>query len=320
MRISFSFVAAFVFGMAGGLYPAMALERCTAQEMLELELFYDSVGRPIVPVSLDGRERYFLIDTGGAISTIDRGPAEAWGLDFEEAGTWLMDVTGARSDQMVVIGEFLIGPLRSEEHALILSPGLPGEDSEKHFIGTISPDILQAYDVEFDFGRGFFHLYEPGHCAGNVVHWPHERLTVIPFEMNHAGHIAFPVTLDGIEMTAIVDTGAQYSTLNRDIAEADLGMDFSDETLEAVGTIGEENDLVYRHTFEQLTLNGLEINEPVMTILPDLIVSDTDQLMGLRSGLRLPDLIIGMSVLSRLHLYIAYDEKRLYVTEAGPGE
>jgi hypothetical protein len=31
-------------------------------------------------------------------------------------------------------------------------------------------------------------------------------------------------------------------------------------------------------------------------------------------------LIIGMDVLSRLHVYIAYREKRLYITPAGSGE
>ena len=33
-----------------------------------------------------------------------------------------------------------------------------------------------------------------------------------------------------------------------------------------------------------------------------------------------PDMIIGMDILRHLHIYIATDEQKLYITEAGTGE
>ena len=36
-----------------------------------------------------------------------------------------------------------------------------------------------------------------------------------------------------------------------------------------------------------------------------------------RDSLTLPEVIVGMDVLRKLHVYLAMSEKRLYVTEAG---
>ncbi len=62
---------------------------------------------------------------------------------------------------------------------------------------------------------------------------------------------------------------------------------------------------------------GIEIREPTLDVLPDLMGTGLGTLFGWRTSTSLPYVIVGMSILSHLHVYIAYGEERLYITEAG---
>ena len=65
-----------------------------------------------------------------------------------------------------------------------------------------------------------------------------------------------------------------------------------------------------------MSFGGIDVREPTLTVLPDLMVGGLGRFLG---ATRLPEIIIGMSILSGLHVYIAYGERKLYITEAdGP--
>ncbi|HEY2033927.1 MAG TPA: hypothetical protein VGH02_09610, partial [Rhizomicrobium sp.] len=61
--------------------------------------------------------------------------------------------------------------------------------------------------------------------------------------------------------------------------------------------------------FKTLSLNGLTVNHPDILLISN---SESDVLGGNAS----PKMLIGLSILSKLHLYIAYGEHNLYVTPA----
>ena len=61
---------------------------------------------------------------------------------------------------------------------------------------------------------------------------------------------------------------------------------------------------------------------PEIDLLPDMVSNPARPTLGAGSLIRdtdadLPDVILGMNVLSKLHLYIAYKEAKLYITAAG---
>jgi len=300
--------------------PAHAATGCMPIRLFAYDMTYDWLGRPTVPVSLDGRERYLLIDTGGAYSTLDHGPTEEWGLTPQDSGTYITGVTGARSSDYVEIGDFRIGTIRSGAHPFMITPGMNSVDSEVRTIGTLGPDILHGFDVEFDFGAGRWSLFRHSPCGTETAYWDPERLTVISFTMDQSGHVTFPVTVDGAIFNAIIDTGAATSIINQGLAVERLGIDLANEVLEHIGTIGDAFQDVYRHTFGQIVLNDLVIDAPELSLLPDLMISDLDRTVGTDIASGLPDIIIGMDIMSRLRLYIAYDEMLLYVSDAVPAE
>ncbi len=50
------------FAMAMSAVPLYAAEECTLSNVSTIELSYDAVGRPLIPMTLNDLERYLLID------------------------------------------------------------------------------------------------------------------------------------------------------------------------------------------------------------------------------------------------------------------
>lgn len=80
-------------------------------------------------------------------------------------------------------------------------------------------------------------------------------------------------------------------------------------------------DQEFNYTFHSLSLEGINIANPHLTIIPeqmgtkdyDNTVVTGSMITKANDGMQ-PEFIIGMDVLSKLHLYIAYGEKKLYIT------
>jgi Aspartyl protease len=151
------------------------------------------------------------------------------------------------------------------------------------------------------------------------------------------------VTLDGQQFTANIDTALEYSTLNSqaarsrfDVTEnspgsAPVGSLVDNDPARKAGTQGvSESVTVYgsaafAHTFHSLIFGGVTVNNPHFLVRPDR-TGEHDPDNGYLTGTRVrrldndvePDISIGMDMLSKLHLYFAFPERKLYVTPAAP--
>src|SRR5258708_4892054 len=118
-----------------------------------------------------------------------------------------------------------------------------------------------------------------------------------------------PVTLDGHEFTAIIDTGATRSTLRMDIAQHSYDLKMGTEDTPEAGVLNGDKDLkTYMHIFKSLTFGDISVSNAHLTIIPDVMKrnGDTAQQIGNRSRLVRDDIVgppmlIGMNVLRQLH-------------------
>ncbi|HEX4859940.1 MAG TPA: retropepsin-like aspartic protease [Rhizomicrobium sp.] len=196
--------------------------------------------------------------------------------------------------------------------------------------GILAPNLLTSYDADFDFAGKKFNLLSPKHCDGKVVYWPADTVAVVPIQMAGRFHIQVPVTLDGHRYSATVDTGASNTVLNLDNATRDFPLKLGDADTPAVNTLtSSSKTAIYTHRFRSLSLEGIAVSNPLIELLPDLVsnkmrhatdtVSNDTRIRNPGEDAGLPDMILGMDVLHRFHLYIAYKEKKLYITPAsGP--
>lgn len=285
--------------------------------------------RMFVPVTMQGKDKFMLLDTGGAVSEITPQVVDELGLNRRMLSFISVDVAGETSNQAATVAPFVIGTLTTQSMEFVVAPekNLFG-DSGTQYAGILGPNVLMQYDVDIDFGAPKLSLLSPDHCDGKVIYWPAAAVAVVPMRVLKSGHIIIPVELDGKTVSATLDTGADTSTLALPVAESDFGLKLgSADTPYAGDMYGKPGAALYHHKFSSLSFGGIAVSNLDVTILPDFLKDKYKP--GPEIGTRLADpvsnsefsdMLLGMNVLRHLHVYIAYKERKLYITPASPSQ
>jgi hypothetical protein len=147
----------------------------------------------------------------------------------------------------------------------------------------------------------------------------------IPIKTQESGHIVLPVTLEGHNAMAMLDTGASRSLVSKRVAESEFdivpedGKDKPDGFLVA-GT-GAAIPF-YKHVFSKFDIGGIEFHNTELDISPDRM----DRAMsGKRNNPHVSienevavdtPIILGLPHLAKLRLYFSFREHMVYVTPA----
>jgi hypothetical protein len=270
--------------------------------------------RPLVPVVINGTEKKFLLDTGGYATQITAAAAQQLKLPSTESNIKLLDLYGNASTMAAKVDTLMLGRLQDKNTTLPIMAGTSSKDvgDEPLFVGLLAADYMGKYDIELDFAGGKMNYFLSDHCPGKVVYWPAAAIAVVPMRFpDH--HVILDVSLDGHPQKAILDTGASGTTLS--MAEAKRVFDIT----------AEDKDKRFDHVFQKLSFEGLEVSNPHIFVIPDKIGSK-DPNNNTVTGSRLhrvddldptaPAMLIGMNILSKLHLYIAFSEQKIYITPA----
>ncbi|HKQ10489.1 MAG TPA: pepsin/retropepsin-like aspartic protease family protein [Rhizomicrobium sp.] len=266
--------------------------------------------RPLVAVTINGTQKQFLLDTGGYATQISATAAEELKLPVTESYVKMLDLYGNVSTQAVKVDTFVLGRLgdRNTRMPILTLP------ENALYSGLLAADYMGKYDIELDFAGGKMNYFSSDHCPGKVVYWPAAAIAAVPMRFpDH--HLILDVSLDGHPFRAIVDTGAPGTTLS--MAEAKRVFDIT----------AEDKDKDFEHVFQKLSFEGLEVANPRIAIIPDKVGSK-DPNNSFVTGSRVkriddldptaPKMLIGMNILSKLHLYIAFSENKIYVTPGAP--
>lgn len=305
-------VAALLLVWLGGKSSAQAQTEpdwpadCRLVPVAELPMTLET-GHVVIPASANGKALMLGIDTGGFGSSLTKAGVERLGvgaLDVARLGAVIPAQGGLWvSGGSVRLDRFRIGDLEMDRIFLPEMMAFPGVD------GLIGPDILNKYDAEFDFAAKAFRLFKPHPCAKRAVTWT-GAYTAIDFTLTRDGHVRVPVTLDGRNTDAILDTGAGVSVLSMEDAKSMFGLGPDSQGVapgtRVAGLSWAKPVNAYGTTFKSLTLGGVTI-PGVRT----LIVDGRNFL-----GHDFATLVIGNDVLSHFHLYIAYRQQKLYFTPA----
>jgi len=298
-------------------------------------------GRMLVPVTINGVPKKMLLGTAGDFTTLNAALVKELNLNaLITRRAKLIDSAGNASRMYVHAQSFQIGTLEGKDFPFLITPDpITGESAA--FDGILAGDVMAHYDVEMDFATGKMSIFSQDHCPGRVVHWPASVVAVVPFQERGplpAGldeqrrrfaehqdfHIRVPVSLDGKNFLATINTGSPLSTISAGVAKYEFGITADSPGSVPLGLVDRDPDQkVFGHTFSSLTLDGVAVANPRFAILPDLAGSkdpDNNLLAGSRTqhvddGI-VSQITIGMDVLRRLHIYVAFDERKLYITPA----
>ena len=289
---------------------------CGLKQLASLEMIKTPRDGVVVPLTVNGTPENFLVDTGGVRSGVFSDTGAALGLKPLEKlppGAAEYDSGGTRLDTIARVAELGIGDLKGSNLPLVWTPR-QGENAE--IAGILAPDILRNSDIDFDFAAGTMKLFSHEHCEGHVVYWTNS-FDVISVLVNGDGHLETSVSLDGETVRAIVDTGAERTALSESVAKSRFNIDPDSENADS----GFRSD-----RFHSLTLGAIAVSNPLVWLLPDAAKHsakiDEWKVGGLpfyQLEMENPQLLVGMDVLRKLHLYIAYHESKLYLTAAEAG-
>jgi len=282
--------------------PAVAGD-CDPLPIVSVAMRTDSEGGAYVPMTVSGRTVNMLLDTMSIDSMLTRATVQELGLSPVSLGNdYLVMFGGEKITHYATAHGIEFGGLKTPSmNFLVMPDGRMPPDIH----GTFAPDILRAYDDELDFAGNRLTLYSPMHCPGVPARWTNAPVAAIDFVFDDDDHIALPVDLDGKNMLPRLDTGASRTIMSLEAAAEVFEFDSSSPLL----TSGTDPDLggrVYHYPFRSLSFGGIRIDNPDIVLVPDAQ-------SGFPGGRRF---VMGMNILRKLHLYIAYREKKLYVGRA----
>jgi predicted aspartyl protease len=300
--------------LAGG--PALAQDCGTLKTISSITLQPSETRlQELVPVKINGTDKHLLLDTGGYTSQLTPETVEALKLPTGGSLAGMKFIGGSNSAvSSVSIAEFQMGSMRAKNISMLVNsvPGL-----EKSADGLLASDMFLAYDIDMDFGHDKLNFISTDHCPGKIVYWQAQVLAEVPLRIVN-GHYLIDITLDGRRMVAMVDTGASRTSLGMAGAQRYFGLTASSPDMlmaaKANGTVA-----TYMHKFGVLSFDGVEIHDP------NLAVIDSDFLERKRAAagahvvgqvMEPWDMILGMDMMRHLHVYIATQERKIYITPA----
>jgi len=300
--------------------PAFADDCGPLKQVNSLDLVAANPNRALIPVSLNGIPKLFLLDTGGDVSQLSGQVATDLGLTQHDANIKMLDLYGHASNKYVRIEKFGVGRLTGQDINMMVSPN-PNFGVGTRYVGIFAPDLMGRYDTEIDFGTYKMNYFSPDHCPGHVVYWPHNALGVLPFTF-HKRHIRFTVKVDGKDLTAEMDTGAPNTVMHAEAARRIFDLKPDSPGNVPLNTQGMAE--AFGRIFSTLDFEGVEVKNPHVVIIPQLVGSkdpnNSQRTGNLTQRVDDPedqaDMLIGMGILRKLHLYIAFDEGRIYISEA----
>jgi len=287
---------------AAGTADTAETQPCRLTRYTSVPLNTESDGRISIPVTVNGRDYSFLVDTGGAFASINWSRADELGLSRHPTGKYEIGVEGRYLTTYLRIDKFSIGLLNGRDLDLWVEPG-----SVTEFDGILGPDMLHYFDLDIDFAHGKLGIFSPDHCPGKVVYWTKNGYIAVPMQSDYGNghHIRIPVSVDGKPWMAMVDTGATMSLMTMRTANS-LGIPKDAPGLKLLSSAGPNGKYrYYSYHFHTLDFEGVTVLNPNIRIVSD------DVMRGLGS-----DIILGVGVLRQLHMYIAYKEEKLYITPA----
>ncbi len=274
-------------------------------------------GQPRITVAIDGGDRLFVLDTGAPAGVLRESVAEELGLARKPIPLNAVTGVGGRPfEEQTVVPKVGLGGLTLTDVAFLIQPR--SHAAEPDMAGLIGADLFSRYDLDLDLRHHRIALLAPGTCRpGGMASM---ALTVLP-----SHHVIAAVGLDGTRIDALIDSGASQSIMTLDAARRFFGIDPEAGGGRPVGEIVAADGgrvPAYVHLFRSLSLGSVALGDVPVVLMGDETkrmhrpLSDGDGKLAAGGGGGLPDFILGMTQLRRLHLIIAYADRMLYVADA----
>ncbi|HUE66087.1 MAG TPA: hypothetical protein VMO78_17080 [Rhizomicrobium sp.] len=307
---------------------ATKAEDCTLKQYtsVPMEVYPDHL---LIPVTLGTTQAKLLFQMAAAANGINSDVAEKLDLYITSIPPNIhFNRDGEDIRRIAHVPELHLGSqtLKGMEF-LMLRPGRYGGG----VVGDLGTHMFEHVDFELDMAGGKLNLFSPDHCPGKAVYWTKSGFAQLPLKPSkELGFIRAEMTLDGHPVTVAFTTTGR-SRIGMNAMRAFFNIDETSPDLVAVSQdlLGHK---LYKYPFKTLTAAGLTVTNP------DILVFDQPPEPGCsdKAHFTFPepselhstaqprltrcfggdDAVLGLSVLSKLHIYVSGQENMLYLTDA----
>lgn len=194
--------------------------RCRYAKVAKLPLQYTGPSLQITTEGvINGTPARMLVDTGAYETFLTRTGTERRGMSLQNTGRVAYGAGGSTWIYETRVSEFSVGPTRTNSRGYMRVLGEFGfTPSFDALLG--SPFLLQT-DLEISLATKELTFFRPNNCKdSNLGYWD-ENVMSIPFERPGGGGFTdrginphFLVQVNGQNMRAMIDTGAQVSAIS----------------------------------------------------------------------------------------------------------
>jgi predicted aspartyl protease len=255
-------------------------------------------GTVLVPVVLHDRagaaqHHQLVVDTGASITAITPATAAALGISGVREIV-LNEGSDAVPARLATLPRLEVGGVTFHDLRVAIVDMPAARTIDARFGGILGLDALAHHDVVIDLVRRRFTLHPAGYAARSDAAREMQRL---PFERGRYGLIALPVRVEGFpEMLGVLDTGAQWSVMNRVAARMLL-----DYTPNSVLTP------VQPRRYARVELAGVALDHHGFQI------EDLGVFQRLRIDRR-PAILLGADLFQGRSIVLAYQDRAVYVS------
>lgn len=280
---------------------------CQYVQIGELPLRYlgDSF-HPAVDGSINGKPVTMLFDTGAHATLLTPRAAQRFDLTQRSTGRYSRGIGGETRMYSARIDDFGIGPIHTGKRRLdvIGEMGWNGD-----FDAIVGADFLFQADMEIALADKAVRFFRPHNCKDSYLAYWGKDAVEVPFtgSFGNSRNQVFTVKLNGIELDAVIDSGAGTSIVfARGARKAGVGPDTPGTVKAGFGVgVGADKAQQWRAVFKTLAIGGELIRDA------ELVISDDG---GDRHS---ADILLGADFLRAHRVLFAMSQQRLYISYLG---
>jgi Aspartyl protease len=269
------------------LFAAGARAACTVQERGAVT-FAPVANRILVPLTINGIDATFVLDTGAARSLVTPEAVRGLGLASDEwIATTMRGVGGIVEHPNADPRSLALGGVPLHRHTVTHDTSLtvgemPGFAPPGLVVdGLLGRDLLSLFDLQFDIAAHRLTIYDVHECSGRFVPW-NGNYVALPAEMPMTKALVVPVIIDGQRLRALLDTGATSSLI---LAPGMFRLGLTPEMVahDPGGTahgIGPHAPQMHRHRFSSWLVGPESEPNPTMWVAQLRVVPIVDALLG----------------------------------------
>jgi predicted aspartyl protease len=203
-----------LFGLGG--CSAGGPDSCKINRLVDLPLL-SGARLPAMEATLDGRKVVFYVDTGASTSILTKTAVERFGLYGDADRRMLLrGIGGDVMAPIVKIHRLVLGNGLVRDIELPVAGDLGHDVQGIPVLGLFGADFLSNYDVNIDLPHHHFAMYDLHGCGTNLRPLDDPEFDV-PFHLEET-KVLLDVKLNGMPMTAVLDSGATGTLVTQDDA------------------------------------------------------------------------------------------------------